>query len=51
MIIMENIKDMINVEAGIGATVGKARGTLSMMKSGLGMYALQYCNEKNKTEE
>ena len=30
-----------NVGAGMGATVGKARGALSMMKSGLGMYALQ----------
>ena len=33
--------DTGNVGAGIGATVGKARGGLSMMKSGLGMYALQ----------
>ena len=30
-----------NIGAGIGATVGKARAALSMMKSGLGMYALQ----------
>ena len=31
-----------NVGAGMGATVGKGRGGYSMMKSGLGMYALQY---------
>lgn len=31
-----------NVGAGIGATVGKARGGYSMMKSGFGMYALQF---------
>ena len=30
-----------NVGAGVGATVGKARGALSMMKSGLGLYAMQ----------
>ena len=30
-----------NVGAGMGATVGKARGALSMMKSGLGLYAMQ----------
>lgn len=30
-----------NVGAGMGATVGKARGPLGMMKSGLGLYACQ----------
>ena len=34
--------DRGNVGAGMGATVGKARGSYSMMKSGLGMYALQH---------
>ena len=38
----EHMTDTGNVGAGIGATVGKARAALSMMKSGLGMYALQY---------
>ena len=35
-----------NVGAGIGATVGKANGADFMMKSGLGMYAMQYGNLK-----
>ena len=33
---------MGNVGAGIGATVGKARGAQSMMKSGLGIYCLAW---------
>lgn len=35
-----------NIGAGTGATVGKARGTEGMMKSGLGIYAVQLGNLK-----
>ena len=38
----KHMLDTGNVGAGIGATVGKARAAFSMMKSGLGMYALQF---------